>query len=211
MVSSLRRLHAIIALTLAVVFSHAMASEVASPIIEVGEKWVFKGRNNPIVEDVVTKIENGNITVQRTYNNDTKTMHYLVFTPDWNEIVARIGDGREFKDNPVGVTFKFPLAVGMEWKSEARRTLANRGSIQSRVSRVEAIDSVTVPAGTFQAYKIVATTKWVSENTDSYGSPRAQGAYDQTYWYAPEINRYVKVFEDGTTRLELVEYTRNKK
>lgn len=211
MINNFRGFLAVSAMTLTAVFTHAMASEAAAPVIQVGDKWVFKGRNNPIVEDIVTKIEDSNITVQRTYDSDPKTTHNLMVTPEWNEVVARIGDGREFKDNPVGTTFRFPLAVGMEWKSEARRTLANRGTIQSRVSRVEAIESVTVPAGTFQAYKIVAATKWASENTDSFGRPRAQGAYDQTYWYAPEVNRYVKVFEDGTTRLELIEYTKGQK
>jgi len=198
-------------MALAAVCSHALANETDAPSIEIGDTWIFKGRNNPVVEDVVTKIEDGNITIQRTYNNDPKTTHNWVFTAEWNEVVGRIGDGREFKDTPAGTTFKFPMALGMEWKSEARRTLANRGTIQSRVSRVEAVENITVPAGTFQAYKIVAATKWSSENTDSYGMPRAQGSYNQTYWYAPEINRYVKFFEDGTTRLELIEYKKSRK
>ena len=183
----------------------AAANEAAAPTVSVGDKWTFKGRNNPIVEDVVSQVDATSITVQRTYDHDAITTHTLVFTPEWNEIVSRIGNGREFKDEPAGISFKFPLKVGDVWKSEFRRDFGATGSgFQTRSAKVETLEDVSVPAGNFKAYRIQVSTEWRSERTDGMGKPRAQGSYEQTYWYVPELNRIVKHFEDGTTRLELI-------
>ena len=64
----------------------------------------------------------------------------------------------------------WPLAVGKTWTSEARLTEESYGSkpvIPIRMEvRVDAYEDVTVPAGTFKAFKIVSTTPggWISQH-----------------------------------------------
>lgn len=199
----------ILVLTLGVVCASVMAAEIKAPSVEVGDKWVYKGRRSPVVEDLVTRIEGDVITVQRTYDQDPSSMQTLTYTLEWNELSGVVASSnRAFKDSPAGTNFSFPLALGMEWKSEIKRSLPTADTLHTRESKVVAVEEVTVPAGTFKAHKVEVKTKWRSVNTDPYGNPRAQGAYDQTYWYVPEINRFVKHFEDGTSRLELIEYVK---
>ena len=76
-------------------------------------------------------------------------------------------------DPPVG--FQFPLAVGKAWVGEHQMTVVARGNqlTPMKVSyKVEALEDVTVPAGTFKAYKVVFS--------DSFGETTTQ-------WTAPHL------------------------
>jgi len=57
---------------------------------------------------------------------------------------------------------RWPLEVGKSWTTEVRMTeesFASRPVVPLRFSvRVEAYEDVTVPAGTFKAYRVVSTT-----------------------------------------------------
>lgn len=74
---------------------------------------------------------------------------------------------------PIGP--RFPMAVGQAWTDEHRVTRHARGTtIPLRVSdTVEALESVTVPAGTFQAFRLRITDS-PGEQTVQWGAP-AQG------------------------------------
>ena len=69
-------------------------------------------------------------------------------------------------DPPVG--FAFPLAVGKAWSGEHKMTAVARNTVVPlKVNyKVEAYESVTVPAGSFMAYKVVFT--------DSFGETTQQ-------------------------------------
>ncbi len=55
-----------------------------------------------------------------------------------------------------------------------------QGITAHRSFRVEGVDTVAVPAGTFRAWRVQ-----VAEGT-------ADGSIDGTYWYAPQIGGYVR-------------------
>lgn len=64
----------------------------------------------------------------------------------------------------------WPLDVGRAWTSEVRMTeerFASKPVVPVRVTtRVDAYEDVTVPAGTFKAFKLVSTTPrgWTSQH-----------------------------------------------
>jgi hypothetical protein len=101
-------------------------------------------------------------------------------------------------DPPVG--YNYPLSVGDSWSSKHRFTdhVKKQGNDFVGTWKVEAFEDVTVPAGTFKAYKVV------------YSSTTG---LDQIDWWSPEIGLPVKrsihrsakhAAGVGTSEMELV-------
>ncbi len=80
-------------------------------------------------------------------------------------------------DPPAG--FDFPLEVGKTWTKKFRVTIhATKQTIPVEESgKVEASEDVTVPAGTFKAFKVSTSTTLGTENI---------------YWFSPELGIPVK-------------------
>lgn len=82
---------------------------------------------------------------------------------------------------------KFPMKVGSSWSS--RYTWKNPGGGTGAIvalNSVQAFEKVRVPAGEFDAYRILAT---VGSRDD--GMPRSTMLEDLV-WYAPRVKRIVK-------------------
>jgi hypothetical protein len=100
----------------------------------------------------------------------------------------------------------WPLAVGKKWdfKFVQNNKLGNRASSRWEYNtEVVAQEKVKVPAGEFEAFKIVSKGFW---NNDTSGR---SGRAVVTSWYAPAARATVKVeFEDGFSFnvTELVEF-----
>jgi hypothetical protein len=103
-------------------------------------------------------------------------------------------------DPPIG--FDWPLMVGKTWTKSYRITVHAKNQVIpfDATYKVEAYEDVTVPAGTFKAFKI---------NSSSIGS-------QDTYWLAPELGVFVKQslrrtdksrYGPGTREVELVSQT----
>jgi hypothetical protein len=73
----------------------------------------------------------------------------------------------------------FPLEVGKSWVREQRMTIqaAKRTVTYSIRQKVESFEEVTVPAGTFKAFKISTETSLGDENV---------------IWFSPELGIFVK-------------------
>jgi len=98
---------------------------------------------------------------------------------------------------------KFPLSVGQKWAYSFRQKPAGaRRDIEYSVEvKVAGIEQVTTPAGTFNAYRLVADTTW-----------GRQGHSTSTYFYSPETRSMVKRSgrnenTGGTVETELVKFT----
>jgi hypothetical protein len=115
----------------------------------------------------------------RTFNSDLDELTFDV-----------VIDPSGFGENPFGsvstYTYpspKFPLAVGSEW---TRDFVYHVGDLLERTEvhtwTVEAMESVTVPAGTFDCYKIV----------DSEG-----GDVKLVEWFAEEVKAPVKRLDNS--------------
>lgn len=115
-----------------------------------------------------------------------------------------------FKSNAPVITFdppqlwQFPLEVGKSWTREQRMTIhaAKRTVTYSLTQKVEGYEDVTVPAGTFKAFKISTATSLGDENL---------------IWFSPELGIFVKqslkrtgrhAQGSGTREIQLLAYKR---
>jgi len=85
-------------------------------------------------------------------------------------------------------TSKWPLTVGAEWTGKLKRDVSvtkKEGNIKVVVEKTE---SVTVPAGTFDCYKLVTTegTKTILEEWYSADVKSIVKRVENTYWDQPE-------------------------
>jgi hypothetical protein len=82
-------------------------------------------------------------------------------------------------------TNAFPLAVGKQWSQKFDyNTEANTPVHNDVTAKVIAIEKMTVPAGTFDAYKVVVERK--------YSSQYVSGTITETRWYAPQAKTYIR-------------------
>lgn len=81
----------------------------------------------------------------------------------------------------------FPLTVGKSWSAKElwRNTRGATGN-EEIPYKVEGIEKITVPAGTFEAVKVKGYGQW--NNTSSFSS----GQVEITYWYALEVKNFVR-------------------
>lgn len=87
--------------------------------------------------------------------------------------------------------YKFPASVEQKTSYDKLPYSNGSGFIQGECS-VAAIEKVTVPAGTFDTYKIDCTGFW----TNVFGST-ATGNFKETIWYAPTAKRLVKSYYEN--------------
>lgn len=94
------------------------------------------------------------------------------------------------------VPLLFPLYPGKRWQFQYKYNPAAGGSLKVEQSAVVAgWEDVRVPAGTFRALKIVHAGRYSA--TD--GGNRWNGEIHETYWYAPEAKRVVRMEYRDTT------------
>ena len=84
---------------------------------------------------------------------------------------------------------EFPLKVGKKWEYRYQRKGSTKGPTEDNIlaeHKVEAYESVTVPAGTFQAFKI-------NVKHEATGSRSLVTMPEKMYfWYAPEVKQLIK-------------------
>jgi hypothetical protein len=89
-------------------------------------------------------------------------------------IVGRDGNPAVTIDPPIG--FQFPLKVGKEWSTTHRWTVAYGSTVFVYSCKVESYEPVTVPAGTFNSFRIRC---------------KAPGAED-VFWSSPDYGMLLK-------------------
>jgi hypothetical protein len=116
---------------------------------------------------------------------------YDVQTKSW---VATFQQGRLKVVSPHNGQLSSPLWVGKSWQSRFMYTKADGSPVkEKRKWVVEAHEPVTVPAGTFDAYRVVSPGKVLTIRL----------------WYAPKVKFFVKRTTSGMISIEqdLVDYT----
>jgi hypothetical protein len=85
------------------------------------------------------------------------------------------------------MTYKFPMGVGNEWKYSARA--GPTGQLERTGSyKVMAFEPVTVPAGTFECFRVEGEWQTSGRGYNGRGSEK--------YWYCPKINYIAKRVSD---------------
>ena len=115
-------------------------------------------------------------------NSGRRDLFYRKRDGAW--MLERLDGQVDIRVTPPRETFAWPLEVGKTWEQlfVLERPREGRSDSVLRVSRVEAIETVTVPAGTFRAFRVVARNKWNDQVTVES-------------WYAPEVGQVVKTRE----------------
>ena len=113
------------------------------------------------------------------------------YTREWNLIETMRGEVLDRTAEPAWPHYRFPLEVGKRWEVSFVSTYRARNQVTRHEwrSEVEGVENVTVPAGTFAALKLKAESQ--------FSGPREQrlvrGRQTLTYWYAPAVDRFVRM------------------
>jgi hypothetical protein len=184
------KIQALLAAALIAASAAASAQEATgqaqAPAFAVGDSWTYAFKDD----------------IESTYNG-TRTERVTAVGADGvptfagrsqnGKTFARVTDAAGNESVYHGLYFtprrtllSFPLFVGKEWDDHYKRG-DGQGSEQAEVethARVVGVESITVPAGTFQAYKIEITGHFTVQNFDV--------AQKEVEWYAPAAKRWVR-------------------
>ena len=204
---------------------YAAGKTVAAPNVEVGDKWVYTVKeSNDLAAAQKAKGE------KRTYITETITDKEIIlevlsgqnsfgkatYDRQWNLISIPDSHPHDlWIFHPNSARFSFPLHEGKKWMA--------RYDVKTEVWEAACIvdatvigwEKVTVPAGTFDAIKIVNKVKWKGDRTDKAiedtqlrtadvgGISKSslkyyEGEGELTLWYAPEVKTFVKSVWDLT-------------
>jgi len=165
----------------------ALAQEAADkPAPKVGDRWIFEQ------------------TLKEPHRDDSSTRRSFQVAEVLPDRITMVGgNGQSFQVdaslnpiNPKGAEYawtvlKFPLSVGNEWKYTVRS-----GEIgleeHSGTYKVAAFEAVTVPAGTFNCFRVDGEWQTNGRGFSVRGSDKI--------WYCPAINFYVKRSSEFTLR-----------
>ena len=168
----------VLALALAGLSTCAMAQKAEPPVVRAGDEWKFVvyytvPSTTPNRSWVITSV--GAAGIQGTENGEP-----LILSPELN-----ILESTEIKASNMRM-LSFPLEVGKKWHYESDwlfKPKASNGTFTSDVS-VVAYEKINVPAGEFDAFKLVEKRAMRGVGIDVQTS--------LTSWYAPAANAIVK-------------------
>lgn len=160
------------------------------PEVKVGDRWVMKSRDVASGTDrqpigiTVTSVTADTIVVQSGQRNER------TYSREWNFRENRREGKVNSSASPQWLFYSFPLEVGKKWQGSWESVSSSQTTRWSGKAEVERVESVTVPAGTFQAFRIRFEGHY---NAQSNTSPNSwNGSRSETAWYVPSVKRAVK-------------------
>lgn len=168
------------------------------PVWERGYEWKFRWESPRGSGTFIRMITGAEIVGGVPYyvmRSGTRDILYSKSGLDW--LMDRVDGAVETRSTPANCGLEWPLVVGKEWEEKYFWENLNERATENRIRRhkVEALESVTVPAGTFQAFRVT--------------SKDPTGRLVQEYWYSPEVKWLVKErvsYSYGFQERELMEY-----
>jgi hypothetical protein len=159
------------------------------PELHIGDTWVYQSsdvrtgdKRNPSTHRLISVTPD---TIVLQAGATTRT-----YTREFNLTDVKRGDIVTETYSPAWQYYSFPLEVGKQWSSDftsVTRERKRRTRFQW-TARVEAIEKITVPAGTFDTFKI----RYTGNYQTSDGASSWTGQRIETIWYAPAVKRHVK-------------------
>lgn len=184
----LRRFFVILLLIFSVPGVGQDPERVIKPVIEVGDRWTYRGVNilgagSEDYEIEVASVHDDLIQVVCTRRSDGKEFDGT-YTSEWSMTSSCSG----FVNRPPGRMLRFPLRVGdsypVEYSTQRVREFKYTQEVEGKVT-IKGWEQVVVPAGRFRALKVEAETR-VSQPGGTWLARTA------TFWYSPEVRRTVK-------------------
>jgi hypothetical protein len=188
---TIKRSFAVLCFILPCALAHAGNHEsVSAPAPAVGDSWtyqytdVWKGAKGNINRMEVASIDEAGVHIAIKRAASGALINTQLFSTDMNPIER---GGMHFA--PSFARYAFPLAPGKEWSSEVVGDNSKAGKqwhyqIKGKVLEWE---KVRVPAGEFEALKVVIDAQYADAN-GTLG-----GKLSETVWFVPALNNYVKL------------------
>jgi hypothetical protein len=169
----------------------------AIPVWKLGDEWSFQyedATSKGTFVDVVTRDETVDGIECYVVRSGGSEFYYR--KTDMAYYIQKDSSGKIIRRHvPPHAFMAWPMAVGKQWQEsltlerpQTRETEALRVTM-----RIEATETVTVPAGTFDTFKIVRR----NDRT---------GAVDGEFWYSPQVRYFVR-FRIGNYLRELTKFT----
>ena len=199
----------------------AHKANVTAPPLNPGDSWTYAQSNesrgsNRTTHDMVTVVRADSqliVVNVRAVNTPGPGREQLV-GPEWSRLRS-INGHQTVVNRPLA----YPLSLGKTWSVDYNEfTPADRSHTRESwqtTYKVAAWEEVTVPAGTFRALRIDADGTWTAElpaNTvlaqgraanganlamaSRQGARLITGRLLKTFWYVPDVHRWVKSEED---------------
>jgi hypothetical protein len=170
-----------------------------SPTRSVGDTFTFKWGGQNVVHTYIGQKDGLNCFLDRVSSGQQSES---CFTSEDN-LVRRVGTWEPRVTTPHDGRLSFPLFVGKQWEVSYEVAGADpRYRMRKITARVVAYEKVTVPAGTFDAFTILARdVAWGEKH-----------GFQITEYYSPTLGRikYDQISEDGDLRnipSELISYS----
>jgi hypothetical protein len=158
--------------------------------VQVGDHWTFDSRDEitglprDTFTRAVTEVSPNEIVVRQSFRGKNG-FSIIVYDHNWDRIE---NSTIKFKPND-GQGIRPPLAVGKDWRSEheARNTQTGSSFKDTVVSKIVAQETLMVPAGMYETFKIETRVREL--NT---ANPSRSSEFENVGWYAPLINFWVR-------------------
>ena len=187
----------------------ALAQEAPKPSFEIGDTYKY------CVYDLKTDKEKGRCFTleykgKRPAGESGSQSHVFLFNERAEETLTENmqtlrRDSTNIRFEPHNFSFDFPLSVGKTWRGSydvvpAQFPRSNR----TKIAKVTEYKDVTVPAGTFKAFKI-EYENWLNQ-------PGATRPADEVMYWCPAVNWYCMYESEAfnSERTKLVEFKRGK-
>lgn len=191
--SFLRNMAVISALIAATFSAVAQEQNAITPELQVGDSWKYRLVDRWNEKELrqttvtVTKISEEAIFFESKRSDRDELTRFETT----HELNRKHDFGDKYQSN--AGWFKFPLKVGNRWRNTDYRRNGNNQLLKDDIEReVVAFERIRVPAGEFDAYKIVGKGFWTGIEFSS------SGRREQTLWYAPAVKRAVRFDDMGT-------------
>jgi hypothetical protein len=152
---------------------YAAPADGSSYVIQRRDTGSYGHTNGQVPVKVGRRVMQGDEVV--TFSNPAVT---VITRPSGDWIGMYAGEKPLFTWNPP-ISWEWPLEVGKSWTKTYQST--NHGTKRTvsyeSTQKVEAYEDVTVPAGTFKAFRIKTSTSMGDDNV---------------VWYSPELGIWVK-------------------
>jgi hypothetical protein len=163
----------------------------APPDPPVGELLTYR------IVELFTKAEKSRYAMEFV-RREGPMMVYLITDPltKRTRVVRRTADlgictkSKDIPTEKCGGAYKFPLKVGQRQGFE-RRPKNNYWGFDSEDCRVEAFEKLSVPAGTFDTFRVECNGLWRSNFGERVMA--FEGGLKDIHWYAPSLNAEIKV------------------
>jgi hypothetical protein len=183
-----------IGLACALAAACAGAQTTEQPAWAYGDTWVFRQHSTPPPADSQWSRKVTDPMPSGEFRVETEEGKYLRFDREGNSLDRR---GSEYSWR----RFNSPLTVGKTWKHERKTAGDTWNGIEQSTWTVRAYEKVTVPAGTFDCFKVEGEThgNWTSAQAVAQQWNRSTTL--TTYWYCPAVKWVAKWIIENTAYL----------